>query len=282
MSITIDATALSYYGFLVYEPSGEVVRQPGNDGGWYRSDRPWQLDLADGDYSLTVVGGQVGTLPFSVAQGRLRLEPSLGYANGDGTSTLTVLGAPVTIDAEALLGGTVVLANTYPDPEAPHGAFPYRGGRYQLLPNSPHQVIYGSGQITDITFEVVRSPKTGSYVVKYAAPWDVGNGGCLYGRGRPLLVFLGYRILIEAVDVDVDAVTLAAVNDGRGGDSVLAATLLPFPAYAFVLRSGRPLDSRATLGLALGGQWSISPELQGMAHLDVSGEVPVLRFTASS
>ena len=136
----------------------------------YDGDAPIDARLLPGSHFFSTYGGAV--VYFTVADdGTIDYDASLdGVLTGRGTSSLTVQGAAVQIDASALPGSYLALDYVAYDGDAPIDA--------RLLPGSHFFSTYGGA----VVYFTVADDGTIDY--------DVSLDGILSGRGTSSLVFL--------------------------------------------------------------------------------------------
>uniref|UniRef100_UPI00047678C8 hypothetical protein n=1 Tax=Lamprocystis purpurea TaxID=61598 RepID=UPI00047678C8 len=171
--ITLDARALATVSYAV---SGIT--------GWLANTAPHTLNLLPGAYGFQQPTGVVPGADFQV-----RLDGAIDYAaasdaflTGRGSSTFTLLGYTITVDATALTapqfhlsGITDWLASTQPRP-------------LRLLP-ATYLFVHGSGRVPTADFTV-----TVAGLVDYPVTAD----GYLAGRGSGTFTLLGYAITVDA------------------------------------------------------------------------------------
>lgn len=179
--IQIDATATEHRVFTITAVTGP--------GPWVEARPIPTLSLDPGTYGFLVASGFPVLFSFEVtSNGTVQYDESSAgnFLNGIGSSTLRVLGLPVTLDARYLAGWTRV-----------HGA-PARNEDWftrrdcRMVPGI-HQFQHAAGIVGD--FEVTLKP---SGLFTYDQAYDIDSGGFLGGYGTSALELLGYPLLVDA------------------------------------------------------------------------------------
>ncbi|MEU0881935.1 hypothetical protein ABZ345_25260 [Lentzea sp. NPDC005914] len=121
-------------------------------------------------YYVQQGSGQIVNMSFEVTRdGRVLFDPRLGYARGNGTSTLEFVGYLVHVDARAAGGIGVLVLQVWGLP------FSYtKQQTVRLLPTSSHYIQIASGKVTDATFTL---QDDGSIVLKHDALALDSEGG---------------------------------------------------------------------------------------------------------
>jgi hypothetical protein len=158
--VSVDVTALSYSNYSVA-------------GNFIARDQLPELGLLPGAHVLALYGRH-GWLDFTVTDaGRIDYDTAMGIFTGRGSTTLTVHGRSITIDARTAEFGTFSVPGVADSVDA-------RQVHSFLLVPGVHSVVPSSG--TAITFTV-----TAAGNIDYDASLD----NVLDGRGTPTLVFRG-------------------------------------------------------------------------------------------
>lgn len=162
--------------------------------------------------------------------------------SGKGTSTLTVKGLPVTIDARYVgMGGAfgVLLGagGLTDDDWIVHKSI-------FLLPGANYVVEQGSATVSSFIFSL--NPEGHfDYDPGDTNKYDLSLGGFLGGRGTSTLVFRGYPFLIDATQVG-EQVYFFNVNGTTGANNAVSfANLLPMQVYFCVGFAGGPIKEPA-------------------------------------
>jgi hypothetical protein len=246
--ISIDATHLFYRYFIV----------PGVTSNWVDSRVVQSFNLAPGEYSFQIASGYYADFTFRVTTtGTIDYDVAYnGFLSGRDTSTLTIDGLLVTLDARYLSGSGVLLVA----PLTNDDWITYRTIR--LVPASYYSVQQGSGVVTNFN---VKLGVDGHWA--YAAAYDLGAGGFLSGAGTSTLTFYGYPLLVDARasgGVGVTVQTIWGMPFSTTG--VEYACLLPARYFALQVRSG--VVSSASFSLAPNGTFSIDPSATALLSLD--------------
>jgi len=244
--VKIDATPLVYRYFVI----------PGVTSNWVDSRTVQSFDLAPGVYSFQIASGYyadftfrvtpLGTIDYDVAHN--------GFLSGRNTSTLTIAGLSVTLDARYLSGSGVLLVI----PTTDWITF----ATCRMVPASYYSVQQGSGVVADFNFQL---DVNGHW--QYKAPYDVLNGGFLAGAGSSTLGFYGYPLLVDARAAGGTGVTVQTIwGMPFSTTSVEAANLLPAQYFALQVRSG--IVSQATFSLSQKGVFTIDSGAMSLLSLD--------------
>jgi len=246
--VKIDATRLVYRYFVV----------PGVTGTWVDSRTVQSFNLAPGEYAFQVGSGYYADFTFSVtALGTIDFSLSYdGFLSGRGTSTLTIDGLSVTLDARYLSGSGVLLVAPAVD-WITHSTV-------RMVPASYYSVQQGSGEVANFSLKL---GVDGHW--SYAAANDVAAtpSGFLGGAGTSTLVFYGYPLLVDARAAGGTGVTVQPIfGMPFSPTSVAYANLLPAQSFALQVRSG--IVSSASFSLAPNGTFTIDPAATSLLSLD--------------
>jgi hypothetical protein len=244
--IKIDATRLVYRYFII----------PGVTTAWTDSRTVQLLNLAPGTYSFQIGSGYYCDFTFRVTPtGTIDFDPTYnGFLSGRGTTTLTLEGLSVTLDARYLSGSGVLLVTPAVD------WITYSTVR--MLPASYYSVQQGSGEAASFNFKL---GVDGHW--SYAPAYDVSSGGFLTGAGTSTLGFYGYPLLVDARAAGGTGVTVQPIwGMPFSSTSVEYANLLPAASFALQVRSG--IVSSATFSLATNGTFTISSTAMSLLALD--------------
>jgi hypothetical protein len=238
--IKIDATPLVYHYFII----------PGVTSSWVDSRSVQSFNLAPGEYSFqidfTFRVTPLGTIEFDVAYN--------GFLGGRNTSTLTIGGLSVRLDARYLSGSGVLLVIPTTD------WISYSTVR--MVPASYYSVQQGSGVVADFSFKL---GVDGHWA--YSAAYDVASGGFLAGAGTSTLAFYGYPLLVDARASGGTGVTVQTIwGMPFSPTSVEYANLLPAQYFALQVRSG--IVSQASFSLSPSGTFTIDPSATSLLSLD--------------
>jgi hypothetical protein len=185
------------------------------------------------------------------------------FLSGRGTSTLTVNGFAVTLDARYLSGSGVLLVVGGADWIA------YRTVR--MVPASYYSVQQGSGVVADFQFKLGLD---GHFA--YQPAYDYGAGGFLRGNGTSTLEFLGYPILVDARAAGGAGLTIQTIwGMPFAYTAVQFANLLPASYFALQVNSG--VVTNAQFKLSASGVFSFSPSLAPYLALDTFDGLTRLR-----
>ena len=246
--ISIDATRLMYRYFVI----------PGVTSTWVDSRTVQTFNLAPGTYAFQVASGYYADFTFSVtATGTIDFSTTFNsFLSGRGTSTLSIDGLQVTLDARYLSGSGVLLV--VPLTNADWISY----ATVRMVPASYYSVQQGSGEVANFSFKLGLD---GHW--SYTAAYDVGAGGFLAGNGTSTLTFLGYPVLIDARTAGGTGVTIEPIwGMPFSTTSVEYACLLPAASFALLVRSG--VVSNASFALAQNGTFSIAPASTSLLGLD--------------
>jgi hypothetical protein len=248
LPIRIDATQLVYRSFTI----------PGQTD-WISARGVQSLTLAPGQYSFQVASGYFADFTFVVTpQGTIDYDPRFApFLSGRGTSTLVIVGLPVTLDARYLSGSGVLLVV----PSTNEDWITFKQCR--MVPASSYSVQQGSGEVTSFTFKLGLDGR-----FTYEAVHDVAHGGFLAGPGTSALEFLGYPLLVDARAAGGTGVTIQPISGMLfGPTSVEYAVLLPAANFNVQVRSG--VVSAARFSLAADGTFTIDPSSTSLLGLDI-------------
>jgi hypothetical protein len=247
--IKIDATRLFYRYFII----------PGVTSDWVDSRTVQTFNLAPGQYGFQFASGYLADFSFRVTPlGTIDYDPQFnGFLSGRNSSTLSVDGLVVTLDARYLSGSGVLLVA----PLTNDDWISYRTCR--LLPGRFYSVLQGSGLVANFNFQLGVDGRWA-----YIAPYDVGAGGFLAGAGTSTLTFLGYPLLVDARAAGGAGLTVQPIwGMPFSPTSVEYACLLPAQqSFALQVRSG--IVSQATFSVAQNGKVSIDPGATSLLSLD--------------
>jgi hypothetical protein len=246
--IKIDATKLVYRDFVI----------PTVTSSWVDSRTVQSFNVAAGEYAFQIGSGYYADFTFRVtASGLIDYDVAYnGFLSGRNTSTLTINGLTVTLDARYLSGSGVLLVV----PATADDWITYK--TCQMVPASYYSVQQGSGEVANFAFKL---GVDGHW--SYGASCDVIAGGFLSGAGTPVLGFYGYPLLIDARASGGTGVTVEPIwGMPFSTTSVEYANLLPAPSFALLVRSG--VVSRASFSLAPNGTFSIDPSATSLLSLD--------------
>ncbi len=240
--IRIDATRLAYRSFLIPIPG---VTPKFVDAGSVQD-----IQLAPGIYGFQFASGYHADFTFQVTgTGTVTYDPAFAdFLSGAGTPTLTLSGFEVTLDARALGGIGLILAQM-------PGQSPFALRTARLLPARRYQV-QGAGLVSPFLFALGRDGR-----FSYGAELDVATaGGFLRGNGTATLEFLGHPLRVDATRLFYRRMYLPGVTGPAGVD---ATTTVPMVrvlpgSYSYQFASGYFADFRFTVTLA--GTIDYSPD----------------------
>jgi hypothetical protein len=244
--IKIDATPLVYRYFVI----------PGVTNNWVDSRTVQSFNLAPGEYSFQIASGYYADFTFRVTpQGTIDFDVAYnGFLSGRNTSTLTIGGLSVTLDARYLSGSGVLLVIPTED------WITYTTCR--MVPASYYSVQQGSGVVANFHFQL---RVDGHWA--YSAANDVANGGFLAGAGTSILAFYGYPLLIDARAAGGTGVTVQTIwGMPFSTTSVEYANLLPAQYFGLQVRSG--VVSKASFSLSPNGTYTIDSGATSLLSLD--------------
>ncbi len=260
--VRIDATRLFYRYFII----------PGVTSNWTDSRVVQQFNLAPGTYSFQIASGYYADFTFRVGPtGLVDYDaPFSTFLSGSGSSTLTINGLSVTIDARYLSGSGVLLASA---PLTNDDWISFQTVR--LVPASYYSVQQGSGVVCDFNF---RLGVDGRW--SYSAAYDRSAGGFLSGAGTSTLTFFGYPLLVDArasggTGVEVETIWGLPFTT----TSVQYVDLLPASYFALLVRSGVVSNARFSLGT--NGTFVIDPSATSLLSLDTFNGLRRLNVIAS-
>ncbi len=246
--IRIDATPLVYRDFIV----------PGVTANWVDSRTVQSFTLAPGEYAFQIASGYYADFTFQVtSQGLIDFSSAYdSFLTGRGTSTLTIDGLRVTLDARYLSGSGVLLVA----PSTNEDWITFKTCR--MVPASYYSVQQGSGVVANFSFKLGLD---GHW--SYTPANDVSAGGFLAGAGTSTLTFYGYPLLVDARAAGGSGVTVQTIwGMPFSPTSVEYADLLPAQYFALQVRSG--VVSAASFSLAPNGTFSIDSAATSLLSLD--------------
>ena len=255
--IKIDATQLVYRGFFI----------PGITDHFINSRIVQSLSLQPGTYNFQVGSGYFADFTFSVTtQGTVDFDARFDtFLTGRGSSTLTIVGFQVTLDARYLSGLGVLLV-------VPHEAedfITYK--KCQMVPASLYTVQQGSGESASFNFKLGLD---GNF------SYDQSQfGGFLAGNGTSTLEFLGYPILVDARAANGAGLTIQPiVGMPFTFTAVQFADLLPAPSFALQVNSG--IVTKAVFSLDAQGKFSFDRSLSPYLELQTFNGLTLLKVKA--
>ncbi len=225
--ISINTSALTYPTFLI----------PGQTDFLDGSTSP-TVTLPAGTYAFQQASGYFADFQFEVtAAGTLDYDQSFDpFLTGRGTSTLTVSGFTITLDATALSHGLLAVI-------AANGDFlaPDRVHTLVLVPASFYGFQPGSGIVANFNFKV---DLNGNVVVnpEFSGFAEATNN---------LLTIRGYGVQFDGRRLTHGLLPLAAIpnNDFLPSATVNSLTLIPAEGYGFQPGSGIVADMSFSVGL---------------------------------
>jgi hypothetical protein len=256
--IQIDATSLFSSSFSVPRVTlGEV------------SSREVQaLLLAPGIFQFLFGSGMVADFIFSVTpEGKVDYDENLdvlhpsGFLKGRGTSTLNIVGHPVTIDASQLTGGSVLFVG---------GGQITSSQTVTLVPAHFYRVQPGSGIVGTFNFQLTLDGK-----FAYDPTLDFSQGGFLKGQGSNTLTFLGYPAAVDATAVSSLLIIQGVFNFPDSHTGKADMVLMPANSYALQFKSGVVSDLR--FNVELNGSISFDPTQSDSLTVTHEAGRPVLR-----
>jgi len=227
-SITIDATALTNTAFVLQGPAGTPCNLTYCDG-----KVPETLSLPEGSYLFQPGSGMVMFCSFSVSSPGV-VDYSIacdGFVSGRGTSTLTIKGFHISVDATALsesgiymaslAGGTILDSHVV----QPMTLVATNADEYGIQP--------GGGLVADFAFGVDTSGH-----ITYGTAFD----SFLSGRGTSTLTIHGFTINIDARPLSATSFVLPGLfglADTLQANSVVETyAVMPAASYGFQIGSG--------------------------------------------
>jgi hypothetical protein len=142
------------------------------------------------DFTFTVTS--TGTVDYATSFN--------SFLSGRGTTTLTIDGLVVNLDARYLSGSGVLLV-------APHTNDDWISYKtVRMVPASYYSVQQGSGEVANFSFKLGVDGKW-----SYNVAFDVSSGGFLAGNGTSTLTFFGYSLLVDARDAGGTGVTVQPI-----------------------------------------------------------------------
>jgi hypothetical protein len=252
--IRIDATQLVYHNFII----------PGQTG-WISARSVQTLPLAPGRYNFQIASGYYADFSFQVTPaGTVDYDPAFNaFLGGRGSSTLTIAGFPVTLDARYLSGAGVLLVVG--------GADWIAHRTVRMVPASHYSVQQGSGQVADFRFKIGLDGK-----FAYQPAHEYSAGGFLRGNGSSTLEFLGYPLLVDARAAGGAGLTIHPIwGMPFTTTAVQYANLLPAASFSLQVNSGVVTNARFSLNTS--GVFSIAPSLAPYLALDTFNGLRRLR-----
>ena len=184
LPLTVDATALS-------SPDWSLIA---TEGGYGSTSQVSTLRVLPGLYRFEMPASHPGmTFHFTLGiDGMLDFDASHdGYASGRGTSTLTVVGLPLTIDATAL---------SHPDFNMLSGGagsgLSSLVSTFRLLPTTGYPLVFQSPASTLNLFPF-------TFSTNGTVDYDLSHDAYVSGRGTSTLTVSGFPIIIDATAVPV-------------------------------------------------------------------------------
>jgi hypothetical protein len=232
----INGTALSSTGLWV-------------DGNYHDASAPFDVQLMPGQHYVYAQG--VFTYFTVNADGTIDYDASLdGALAGRGTTSLSLLGRAVALDASALGVSAVAVDGTWLDVAGPLAL--------RLMPGQHY--VYAQGVFTYFT---VNADGTLDY--------DASLDGALSGRGTTSLSLLGRAVALDVSALGVSAVAVDGVWHDLAGP--MALQLMPGQHYVyaqgvftyFTVNADGTLDYDASLDGALAGRGTTDLSLIGRA-----------------
>jgi hypothetical protein len=198
------------------------------------------LSLAPGLYAFNVGGADFSCEPTLSSSGTWSVPSSCGSTvSGTGTTTLTLTGVPVTMNAAAIDTNIYVLA--YGEPMVARGATATR----QLMPGS-YDLQPGSGMVATCQFSV-------------DAADDVSLSDCggTASTSGSTIVFEGLTVTLNATALDTGVVLAAESSSGVAAHNSAALQLMPSAdGYGLIPAAGS--DSHCYFTLANSGMVSVT------------------------
>ncbi len=253
-SIQIDATQLVYRDFII----------PGKTD-WISSRTIQTLNLEPAGYNFQVGSGYYTDFTFSVTPaGTVDYDASFNaFLSGRGSTTLTIAGFPVTLDARNLSGAGVLLVI----PATNEDWISYKTCR--MVPASYYSVQQGSGEVTSFDFKLGLD---GTF--SYDPSYDSSRGGFLAGSGTSTLKFLGYPILVDARAAGGTSLTILPIwGMPSSPTSVQLATLLPAPSFVLYISGAA---TKAVFSLDVHGNFSFDSSLSPYLELQTFQGLPII------
>jgi hypothetical protein len=223
--IKINAIALSTPGFSLIDVTGTLP-----------TNAVQTVQLEPGSYRLLTHGTADTTWQFDITpEGLVDYQPSLdvtqgGFLSDRGTTTMTLVGLPVTLDARELttdryliLGVTDWLTNTEPY-------------TLRLLPGS-YSIVQGNGLVTEVAFTL-----NSNGLVAYTPENDI----FLTGRGTNTINFIGLPVTLDARELTTDRYLILGISDWLTNTEPHTLRLLP-GSYLIVQGNGLVTDTEFTL-----------------------------------
>jgi hypothetical protein len=255
--INIDARQTEYGYFIV----------PGIVSDWIDARIAQTLRMAPGTYPFQIQGGSYADFTFNVTSaGTISYDAKYRtFLAGEGTTTLTVVGLPITLDARRLSSIGVILTQM---PPTKSGWI--RQHQIRLVPESYYQVQQGSGEVSPFTFKVGLDGN-----ITYAADLDVSKGGFLRGNNTTTLEFVPYPICVDTRAAGGIGVILQPIwGMPFSYTHTTLAYLLPDQWFQIQVDSG--IVTKAAFTLDLHGTFSFDPSLTPYLRLTTSHGIPLL------
>ncbi len=278
--IQIDATQLVYLDFII----------PGVTD-WTKNDAPQTLNLLPDTYNFQVASGFYCDFGFEITQqGKIQYSQEEEFHHdqflqGRGTTTLTLLGYEVTLDARHLPPPGVAFWNMH--------SLAMQHKTFRMVPATWHTVTQGF--VTDAlpvirlkldgTFDLGKQAVDGEVLppnaVGYFIPepaYDLDKGGFVDGRGTSSLTLYGFPVLIDARAIEDAGLGMVYLDGFTSDTSVHLVNLLP-TTYTLVL-NGLHTNFKFQFKLDTSGQLSFEPNLDGFLRIETLHNVPVLKVLA--
>jgi len=223
------------------------------------------LSMPPGSYDYLIASALPASFTFSVtAQGTVDYDTSFdAFLSGRGTSTLTVVGLKVTLDARYLSGLGILLPGLHPEGAADFISYK----TCHMVPAPNYFVQQGSGQVANFSFDLLPDG-TFSFRPEF--------NGFVSGNGSSTLVFFGYPILVDARAALGAGVTLQPVAGMPfATTSVQYADLLPAQSFALQVNSG--VVTRASFSLSTDGIFSIDSDSTSFLGLGTFNHLKLLK-----
>lgn len=246
-NIKIDATKLFYRRFKIPGVTAEPPAEPPD------SRVVQTITVAAGTYQLMFTKHPVVTFDVKPS-GTVDYDKGLdGFVKGRGSTTLTVEGVPVTLDARyvAMNGGLGVLLGTALDHEdwIVHETI-------RLIPAS-YTVQQGAAMTSSFAFTLRADGR-----VEYDPKFEYSTGGFLEGQDTSTLVFRGYPILLDATQVGEKVNFLNIKGLLAAGNGVLFVNLLPMNVAFRIVVKGSGVTEMTPLSVQVdtSGAITLIPE----------------------
>jgi hypothetical protein len=227
---------------------------PGATPTWLNARAVQTLQLRPGAYLFRV--GPTADFTFAVTPaGTVDYQVSFqAFLSGGGTSTLTIAGFPVTLDARRLSGAGIQLAG-------PPGQDWITYQRVRMVPATSYQVRQGCAPAS-FAFALGLDGK-----LSYDPNLDLGAGGFLHGNGTTTLEFLGYPLYVDARAAGGTGIAIWPIHEMPLNTShEVFAHLLPAPDLALQINPGKP--TRATFSISTNGTVNLNSAQAHQLRLD--------------